>query len=222
MMSKYQQRIWAYAGIAWLVLGFLAWLASLAFIAFGVIPKAASAAEIPTSAKHYQRTLTRNAQMVWGLNAPVSGFAAQIHQESGWNPAAKSPVGAEGLAQFMPSTAKWLCGAYRLPGCETTNPTWAIRAMVTYDHHLYTACRGHTECDRAWCALRSYNGGLGNYRAEAKHAADPLDRQSVAKACGTARRSVRHCPENLGYPHRIIDVIQPRYVAAGWGQGWCP
>ena len=36
-------------------------------------------------------------------------------------------------------------------------------------------------------------------------------------ASRTARRSPVHCAENLGYPHRILNVLQPRYLA--WGPG---
>ena len=34
---------------------------------------------------------------MWGLGAPISVFAAQVHQESAWRPEAVSHVGAQGL-----------------------------------------------------------------------------------------------------------------------------
>src|SRR5512139_2445880 len=36
--------------------------------------------------------------------APASVLAAQLEAESSWNPAARSPAGAQGIAQFMPGT----------------------------------------------------------------------------------------------------------------------
>ena len=42
-------------------------------------------------------------------------------------------------------------------------------------------------------------------------------RAQVDAACGKARRAAVHCKENLGYPHRILVVIQPRYLQ--WGPG---
>ncbi|MBP6897390.1 MAG: transglycosylase SLT domain-containing protein [Pseudacidovorax sp.] len=78
---------------------------------FGVSCTAA-AQTIPRDAERYQLTLKREAQRTWGLDAPVATFAAQVHQESRWRADARSPVGAQGLAQFMPSTASWIGGVY--------------------------------------------------------------------------------------------------------------
>jgi len=39
-------------------------------------------------------------------NVPMNLLAAQLYAESGFNPFAQSPAGAEGIAQFMPETAR--------------------------------------------------------------------------------------------------------------------
>ena len=50
----------------------------------------------------YEPLLLRAAGTCPGITAPL--LAAQIEAESGWNPRALSPAGAQGLAQFMPGT----------------------------------------------------------------------------------------------------------------------
>src|SRR5918997_1688346 len=40
----------------------------------------------------------------WSVSATLLG--AQLHAESGFNPFAVSPAGAQGIAQFMPGTAR--------------------------------------------------------------------------------------------------------------------
>lgn len=82
---------------------------------------------------------------------------------------------------------------------------------MTYDRWLYDRTPAHyLPRDRMWVALRAYNGGLGHWRGGEyrAHAADP----NGDAACGKARRAAVHCRENLGYPHRILVVIQPRYL----------
>jgi len=70
---------------------------------------AAKAADhIPDEAQRQRSTLIRMARAEWGLDAPVAAFAAQLQQESGWQADAVSRVGARGMAQFMPSTARWV------------------------------------------------------------------------------------------------------------------
>lgn len=175
------------------------------------------AQEAPRAALAYRADLTRVAHSTWGLNAPVPVFAAQVNQESGWNPQALSKVGAQGLAQFMPATAQWWCQLNKLSliDCQPTNPTWALRALVGYDKWLYDRVHGGTEYDRLWAALRAYNGGLGHWQLEAKIAGG-YARKDVDSACGKAKRHPSHCPENLGYPKRILDELQRRY--ASWGR----
>lgn len=185
------------------------------FITWLVWPSSARA-QVPQAANGYRAELTRTARAVWGLEAPVATFAAQIHQESGWRPGAVSHVGAAGLAQFMPGTSQWIAGVD--PALKTNqpfNPSWAMRALVTYDLYLFERTpKTYAHRDRMWVALRAYNGGLGHWQAEARNATGS-DRVAVDAACGSARRHRSHCTENLGYPRRILVDLQPRYVA--WG-----
>lgn len=188
-------------------------------LSLAMLPLQAHSQEVPRAATKYRADLTRAAHSVWGLDAPVAAFAAQIHQESGWNPEAVSRVGAVGMAQFMPATAQWWCGANGLVAaeCQPTNPTWAMRALVGYDRWLFDRVRGPSEFDRLWAALRAYNGGLGHWQQEAATVRPAMDRQAVDSACGKAHRHPSFCPENLGYPRRILTLLQPRYLS--WGRG---
>lgn len=177
-------------------------------------------AQVPQAAQQYRALLVRTAHAAWGLDAPVAVFAAQVHQESAWRPDAVSRVGAQGLAQFMPATSRWIAAVDpALAAQQPFNPAWALRALVAYDRWLYDrAPARYTPRERMHVALRAYNGGLGHWQAEA--AATGAARPTLAQvdaACGKARRAAVHCAENLGYPHRILDVIQPRYAA--WGPG---
>ncbi|ECC4016826.1 lytic transglycosylase domain-containing protein, partial [Salmonella enterica] len=72
----------------------------------------ADAAEPPRASLQWRNEVIRTAREIWGLNAPVADFAGQLHQESGWAPDALSPAGAQGMAQFMPATAKWVSQLY--------------------------------------------------------------------------------------------------------------
>lgn len=193
---------------------------AVALAIYGSIIGAGYAAEpIPQSAARYRGDLVRASNSIWGLDAPVAVFAAQIHQESSWNPQAVSRVGARGMAQFMPATAQWWCEKIGLDDveCQPANPVWAMRALVGYDAWLYARVRGNSEFDRLWASLRSYNGGLGWWQQEAATVRQKSDRVSIDAACGHSKRHSTFCPENLGYPRRILTVLQPRYLT--WGRG---
>lgn len=179
---------------------------------------------IPRKAKLYRARLIREARAQWGLDAPVATFAAQIHQESMWNENATSHAGAQGLAQFMPTTSRWLPEV----APETGEPmpfsaSWSIRAMVTYDRWLWRRISARTDCDRMAMTLSAYNGGLGWLgRDKAMAAAAGMDPQRWTHvALFNAGRSNSNFRENRGYPTRILGVLTNLYRAAGWGSGGC-
>lgn len=185
----------------------------------------ACAQQVPEAAARYRADLTRAAHTQWGLNAPVASLAAQVHQESAWNPLAVSRVGATGLAQFMPSTASWWCQAQKTPDCAPTNPKWALRALVGYDKYLYDRLQAGDDCNRFAFALSAYNGGSGWVNRDKLLASgkglDPLAWFDSVETVN-AGRTAANWRENRVYPRRILLGITPAYVAAGWGKGACP
>lgn len=203
-------------------------LAALSFlVGFSVMCAATAilgyvhAQQVPQDAIRHKLTLKREAQRVWGLNAPIASFAAQIHQESAWQDDAVSPAGAQGLAQFMPSTATWISGLYpSLEDRSPRNPTWAIRAMVIYDAQLFTQIRASDDqCQRFAFALSAYNGGLGWVHKRQSISTNPG--RCFDATCdinpGITPAAQR---ENAGYPRSILLRLQPTY--AQWGPGICP
>lgn len=183
----------------------------------------ANAAQPPAAAHAYRSDVIRSARLDWGINAPVADFAAQFHQESGWNPRAVSPVGAQGLAQFMPSTSDWFSRLIpELSANQPFNPAWAIRALTRYDRWLWERISAHGECERMAMTLSAYNGGLGWVQRDQTLAAQRgLDRQRWFGHVATvnAGRAAANWRENRHYPQRILHELAPRYLK--WGGRSC-
>lgn len=175
---------------------------------------------IPTRAAKFKRDLIGNARIVFGLNAPIAVLSSQVHQESAWRPDAKSPY-AGGLAQFTPATAADISRKYpELADNAPFEPSWALRALARYDFDLYQLePRAASECERWAFTLSAYNGGRGwvvrQKAAAAKGGADP--RKWFGHVERFRVRAEWAHKENVGYPHRILRVIQPAYRL--WGPG---
>lgn len=77
---------------------------------------------------------------------PVDLFNRLVHQESRWNPRAKSHAGALGLAQLMPATARVL-------GVNPRDPAQNLDGGARYLRQMYNKFRN-------WrLALAAYNAG---------------------------------------------------------------
>ncbi|MDR2279333.1 MAG: C40 family peptidase [Gordonia sp. (in: high G+C Gram-positive bacteria)] len=99
------------------------------------------------------------------ITAPV--IAAQIEVESGWNPKAVSPAGAQGLSQFMPYT--WPTYAVDANKNGTTSPfdpPDAIMAQAKFDCDTAAQAKrdlasGRIRGDLLDIVLNAYNCGYG-------------------------------------------------------------
>lgn len=182
------------------------------------------ASGIPEACRIYQRRITQEAHTTFGIMAPVSTLAAQIHQESACRSSAVSPVGATGLAQFMPATARDMSERYSSLGPPAPmDPRWAIAAQMLYMRELTRAAPGATECDTWAFGLSAYNGGLGWVRRDQTQARAAGKNPAVwfgqVELTPDGRRAAAAVRENRGYPRRILLSITPIYVAGGYGRG---
>lgn len=117
----------------------------------------------------FRAALARAAQR-WSVGAAL--LAAQIQAESGFDPNARSPVGAQGIAQFMPGTAR----AYGLR--DPLDPAAAIDAQA----HLMRDLLG--QFGSVPLALAAYNAGPGAVQSHGGIPPYPETQAYVARILG--------------------------------------
>ncbi|RKU25771.1 hypothetical protein C6495_18215 [Candidatus Poribacteria bacterium] len=125
----------------------------------------------------YRRTLQKHAReqrLDWLL------VSALIVQESGFDESAVSSVGAQGLAQLMPATAK------ELGVRDAFDAAQNIAGATKYLRQLYDAFSGTPHEPRIRLALASYNGGKGRVRDAQRivryQQGEPLEWEEVSRA----------------------------------------
>ena len=131
-------------------------------------------------------------------------YKAQLIAESQLNPNALSPVGASGIAQFMPRTWAQMVRELQLPAtAKATDPQYAIPAGAYY---MSKKLRGWSaprpEADRYCLALASYNAGFGNMLKAQRVAGGVSDYASIARALPQV--TGKHSRETITYVRRIL------------------
>ena len=132
-------------------------------------PPPQSRASIPSADPDFDNKFTREYDPIIADAAATAGIPAGVLRqtliaESSLRPDAVSPVGAQGIAQFLPSTfADWNDD----PTATPFDPVPAIRASANYLRWLRDRTGDWTG------ALASYNWGIGNYERRAKTGRPP-------------------------------------------------
>jgi cell wall-associated NlpC family hydrolase len=145
-------------------------LCALVFGVVGLVAIAANGASNPSTALVLATSavpipalipvLDEASSLCPGISAPL--LAAQIDAESGWNPSAVSPAGAEGIAQFLPATfATYGRDDDGTGNVSPFNPVDAVMAMSRYDCALLADVSGLTDQTPVSLMLAAYNAGVG-------------------------------------------------------------
>lgn len=131
-------------------------------------------------------------------------YKAQLIQESALKTHAVSPVGAMGLAQLMPGTAKDLSRqlGYTI---DPFNARHSIEAGAKYMGQLRRQWRvKRPEVDRHNLALASYNAGLGNILKAQRRCGNPSLYNDIMRCL--PQITGHHSKETLNYAPKIRRV----------------
>lgn len=183
---------------------------ALAFLAVllvsGCMGAPAFAARFPDT---YDREIEAAARRYWP-GVPWRLWKAQLWQESRLRPDARSPVGAQGIAQFMPAT--W-AEITRAMGWTNVSPLLAgpaIEAGAFYMARLrrHWIQQGAGIDDTQRLAQASYNAGQGSIRRAARACgprADGREFETEWAKVATCLPGItgRHSAETIGYVRLI-------------------
>jgi hypothetical protein len=205
-----------------------AMLIGLALVLHGcAAPAEAREPRVPQASWQYRVHVERATTEYFGLHGSPARLAAQLHQESLWKPDAQSAY-ADGLAQFVPATARWLPEVCpELGKFDPWDPLQSIRAAACYNrwHYDRVRKRAATECDGWAYTLSAYNGGLGWLLRDVRRASSAGDDPArwFGHVEGHSARAGWAIRENREYVRRVLLDLEPAYLKAGWdGAAVCP
>lgn len=167
----------------------------------GIDPQALNYADLKTFRKRISIKLPRYSRFIkaaahkhvfdWHL------IAAQIYQESRFNPRAKSRAGARGMMQILPRTAR------SLGVKDSYNAVENINAGVRYLKKLYDNYSSIAGSDRMMLALAAYNAGRGHVedarRLAVQKGLDPNSWDSLKKTLPLLRFRKYYKKSKHGY-----------------------
>jgi hypothetical protein len=143
----------------------------------------AAAEKLPTNANKYDQVMAEEYARQGFSASDMSILKGQMHAESGFNPLAKSPAGAQGLTQLMPPAAR----RFNVQQGDSPAATRSqIAGQAKYMRFLLDRYNGNWDK-----ALAGYNAGEGN----------------VDKAITRAAKSGRSWKDHLPMPQETLPYL---------------
>lgn len=170
---------------------------------FALVPRADAVAQ--QHSERYDAAFRRYTKRYFGIGFDWRYFKAQAMAESDLDPKARSPVGARGLMQLMPSTFQAIA-TNRPSFTSIDDPEWNIAAGILHDRDLWRLWEGAIpEPSRPEFMFGSYNAGEGPItRAAAIARARQLDHTQWPSIEAVAPNVPRwRYRETLGYVRKI-------------------
>lgn len=171
-------------------------LAAAAAVIVAMTP-ALAATPVP---KTYDKEI-KSAAEKWLPGVPWKLLKAQYYQESRLNPNAVSPVGAAGVAQFMPATWRQVTKELGWSGIDSRLAGPAIEAGAYYMMEQRRTFRSLADWSRHKHALGGYNAGAGNIMKAAKLCGAPAEWEETVTCL--PRVTGHHSAETKTYIERI-------------------
>lgn len=191
------------------------------FIITMLITKPAEAAETvqtkepPRTMMQWVPIVKREAQAIYGINAPVPMFLGQIWQESSGRPNITAWDLGRGGWQFMDGTTKQVSTMFPELGIpDPYNPVWSTRAAVRYMGWIRKIVQGDDDCQRFAAALKGYNAGPGYVKNGQRKSPSPGTWFGVTENINGGQ-SQQNFIYSRNYPRRIIFQHQKMFTRYG-------
>jgi hypothetical protein len=173
-------------------------------VLIGLAMSGCTVAHAATYPKKYDAPI-KSSVSTWLPYWPWKAVKAEWIAESNLNPEARSPVGAMGVAQFMPKTWSDVSKAMQWGVVDRRLAEPSIQAGAFYLARLRkTWSSPRPETERRRLAQASYNAGPGSLIAAQRLCGNPADYAAIA-AC-LPRVTGAHAAETLNYVPRIERI----------------
>lgn len=165
----------------------------------------------------YRQAITREANLQFGMHAPIPAITGMFFQESQCNPNATNKAdGGAGFGQLTgTANIKWIAEQSGIKNLNPYNLNDNIRGSLWLLKYNYDRIPGSVHCEKLGAAFSAYNGGLSYVLASYTSSMSTTWFFSTELIKGAGRQSPENFAYARSYPRKIIFKHQPNFATYG-------